>query len=56
VAGRAFQALKSVNIRMISQGASLLNLSLVVAEADLAQAVALLHNEFFEQLDPNVFD
>ena len=30
---------------MISQGASLLNLSLVVAEQDLAKAVGALHDE-----------
>ena len=43
-----------VNIRMISQGASLLNLSLVVAEADLRQAVEALHREFFRELDPRM--
>jgi aspartate kinase len=40
---------------MISQGASLLNLSIVVAERDLKPAVAALHDEFFQQLDPEVF-
>jgi aspartate kinase len=45
-----------VNIRMISQGASLLNLSLVVAETDLPVAVKRLHDEFFSKLDPAVFD
>ncbi len=56
VAARVFRALESVNIRMISQGASLLNLSCVVAEADLKRAVAALHHEFFAQLDPAVFE
>src|SRR5712692_5783360 len=56
VAARVFRALESVNIRMISQGASLLNLSLVVAEADLKHAVQALHREFFAQLDPAVFE
>jgi len=41
---------------MISQGASLLNLSIVVAEADLVKAVERLHGAFFAQLDPNVFE
>ena len=41
---------------MISQGASLLNLSFVVAEADLRRAVEALHAEFFSRLDPEVFD
>ena len=56
VAARVFQALESVNVRMISQGASLLNLSFVVAEADLKRAVEALHAEFFAQLDPAVFE
>jgi aspartate kinase len=56
VAVRVFRALELVNIRMISQGASLLNLSLVVAEADLKRAVEALHREFFSQLDANVFE
>jgi len=56
VAARAFGALDGANIRMISQGASLLNLSLVVAEADLTKAVAGLHREFFTKLDENVFE
>jgi aspartate kinase len=56
VARRVFASLGSVNVRMISQGASLLNLSVVVAESDLVRAVESLHGEFFTQLDPAVFD
>ena len=56
IAGRAFQVLHDKNIRMISQGASLLNLGFVIAEQDLVSAVTALHNEFFSKLDPNVFD
>jgi len=56
VAARVFGSLESINIRMISQGASLLNLSFVVAEADLKRAVDALHREFFAELDPAVFD
>lgn len=56
VAGRAFHTVSSINIRMISQGASRLNLTFVVAEQDLSQAVALLHAEFFRELDPAVFE
>jgi aspartate kinase len=55
VAARAFGSLGGANIRMISQGASLLNLSFVIAEKDLHQAVAALHAEFFRELDPEVF-
>ncbi|HTQ54581.1 MAG TPA: lysine-sensitive aspartokinase 3 [Bryobacteraceae bacterium] len=56
VAARVFGALDGINIRMISQGASLLNLSLVVAEDDLRRAVEALHGEFFAELDAEVFD
>ena len=41
---------------MISQGASLLNLSFVIAEKDLRPAVEALHEEFFRELDPEVFE
>ncbi len=56
VASRTFGSLGGANIRMISQGASLLNLSFVIAEADLHQAVKALHGEFFRELDPEVFE
>ena len=56
VASRIFSALNGINIRMISQGASLLNLSVVVAEKDIRQAVESLHAEFFTELDPEVFE
>ncbi len=56
VAMRVFGALDGINIRMISQGASLLNLSFVVAEEDLRRTVAALHGEFFADLDAEVFD
>ena len=49
VAARVFGALRDMNIRMISQGASLLNLSIVVAEKDLRHAVESLHTEFFSR-------
>src|SRR5581483_11164334 len=47
VARRVFNSLDGINIRMISQGASLLNLSFVVAEKDLTRTVEALHQEFF---------
>src|SRR5262249_15499827 len=56
VARRGFHAVDSVNVRMISQGASLLNISFVVAEADLRRAVEALHGDFFARLDPAVFE
>jgi aspartate kinase len=56
VAARAFGALQGINIRMISQGASLLNIGFVVASRDAEKAVKLLHREFFREVDPAVFD
>jgi aspartate kinase len=55
IAGRAFQVLSNINIRMISQGASVLNLGFVIADADLVSVVSALHTEFFSELDPAVF-
>lgn len=56
IAERVFRALGSINVRMISQGASLLNLSIVVSQQDLLKSVEALHAEFFRELDPAVFD
>jgi aspartate kinase len=56
VAGRAFTALNGVKPRMISEGASQLNLSLVVDGTDLVRAVELLHAEFFTNFDPEAFE
>jgi aspartokinase len=56
VAARAFGAVRTANLHMISQGASLLNLSVVVDDSALPAAVAALHREFFATLDDKVFD
>ncbi len=56
IAGRLFRALNGINIRMISQGASLLNMGFVVAGSDVKRALQALHTEFFSDLDPAVFD
>ena len=56
VAARVFTAIREVNARMVSQGASLLNLSFVIADADVKQTVEALHKEFFSELDPMVFE
>jgi aspartate kinase len=55
VAGRIFKAVEDVNVRMISQGASLRNVSFVVQEADLKKAVQALHRAFFSELDAETF-
>ncbi len=56
IAARTFGALGGINVRMISQGASLRNLSFVVAGDDAPQAVRALHEEFFREVDPEVFE
>jgi aspartate kinase len=56
VAARAFGAVRTTNLHMISQGASLLNLSMVVEDRELPAAVAALHAEFFATLDERVFE
>jgi aspartate kinase len=57
VAARVFASLAraGVNVRMISQGASLLNISLVVDDSQVVDAVKALHDEFFAETDPEVF-
>lgn len=45
---RVFHAVRHVNIEVISQGASEINVTFVVAEADGVAAVRALHREFFE--------
>jgi aspartate kinase len=47
VVARAFSALNGIKTRMISQGASQLNLSIVVDANDVTKAVESLHREFF---------
>lgn len=51
VAGRIFGALREVNLRMISQGASEINVGFVVGEQDVPVAVSALHREFFSGED-----
>ncbi|MBI4568884.1 MAG: aspartate kinase [Planctomycetes bacterium] len=49
IAGRVFSAVAraGVNVRMISQGASKINLTFVVHNRDIEPAVKVLHREFF---------
>ena len=48
VVDRVFRALNDINVIMISQGASEINMSLVVDGDSVTQAVQQLHKEFFE--------
>jgi aspartate kinase len=56
VAAQIFQAISDINVRMISQGASEINLTFVIDEADVPEAVRRLHAKFFTDVDPEVFD
>ena len=51
VAAAAFAALGTINVRMVSQGSSRTNLSLVIDERDVRTAVAALHRAFFGDVD-----
>lgn len=50
IAARFFGILRGINITMVSIGASEVNLSIVLAEKDLLNAVQLLHNEFLNDV------
>jgi len=56
VAAQVFRAIGDINVRMISQGASEINLTFVIDEADVPEAVRRLHARFFAEVDPEVFD
>ena len=51
VAATVFTALQAINVRMISQGGSRANISVVVDERDLSAAVDALHHALFAALD-----
>ncbi len=55
VAAKVFGELSDVKIRMISQGASEINLTFVIEEEDVPRVVKRLHATFFADLDPAVF-
>jgi len=56
IAGRVFSAISHVNVRMISQGASEINMSFMIDEEDVDEAVRSLHQVFFKDADATVFD
>ncbi|HVP44999.1 MAG TPA: lysine-sensitive aspartokinase 3 [Bryobacteraceae bacterium] len=55
IAAKVFTAISDINVRMISQGASEINITFVIEEDDVPEAVRRLHEIFFGELDPNVF-
>ena len=56
IAGRLFSAISHVNVRMISQGASEINMSFMIEEEDVEEAIRSLHKVFFADPDETVFD
>jgi aspartate kinase len=56
IAGRVFSAISHVNVRMISQGASEINMSFMIDEEDVEEAIRSLHQHFFADPDETVFD
>jgi aspartate kinase len=56
MAAQVFNAIRHINIRMISQGASEINMSFMIDEDDADEAVRSLHAAFFQDPDPAIFD
>jgi aspartate kinase len=56
IAAQVFNAIRHINVRMISQGASEINMSFMIEEDDADEAVRSLHAAFFQDPDPAVFD
>ncbi|HZB88072.1 MAG TPA: lysine-sensitive aspartokinase 3 [Terracidiphilus sp.] len=56
IAAQVFAAIRHINVRMISQGASEINMSFMIDEDDADEAVRSLHAAFFQDPDPAVFD
>lgn len=56
IAAQVFSAIRHVNVRMISQGASEINMSFMIEEEDVEEAVRALHEHFFRDPDPEIFD
>jgi aspartate kinase len=56
MAAQVFTAIRHINVRMISQGASEINMSFMIDEDDADEAVRSLHATFFQDPDPAIFD
>jgi len=56
IAAQVFNAIRHINVRMISQGASEINMSFMIDEDDADEAVRSLHAAFFKEPDPAIFD
>jgi aspartate kinase len=56
ISGQVFSSISHINVRMISQGASEINMSFMVNEEDVDEALRSLHKKFFSAPDPTIFD
>ena len=56
IASRIFRSLDDINIEMISQGASQISVTFLVQEDKMEEAVRRLHDEFFVDPDPKLFE
>src|SRR5579875_1042885 len=56
IAGQVFSSISHINVRMISQGASEINMSFMINEEDVDEAVRSLHSHFFRSPDPGIVD
>jgi len=56
ISAKVFSAIRHINVRMISQGASEINMSFMIDEDDADEAVRSLHAAFFQDPDPEIFD
>jgi len=51
-----FHPLQDMDIRMISQGASSINITFVISEDRLAETIRGLHDSLFQKVDPRIFE
>ncbi len=56
ISGQVFSAISHINVRMISQGASEINMSFMINEDEVDACVQALHHQFFRNPDPAIFD
>ena len=55
-AARIFSSIDHINVSMISHGASAINVSFVIANDQVEEAVTALHREFFSEPDEEIFE
>ena len=56
VAGRVFKAIDEIQLGLILHGSSPITMSFIVSQSDVEAVIARLHEVFFGDLDPHVFE